>query len=75
MLKTIRLSNKLALNRNDGNKSASNKNNDSKLAFRKNNGNSEVNRFGVSGNSVEHAKKPGKLSKSRKSKSKKTSKS
>ena len=35
----------------------------------------EVDRFGISGNGVEHAKKSGKLSKSGKSKSEKTSKS
>ena len=35
----------------------------------------EVDRFGISGNGVEHAKKLGKLSKSGKSKSKKMSKS
>ena len=35
----------------------------------------EVDRFGIGGNGVEHAKKSEKLSKSRKSKSEKTSKS
>ena len=57
------------------NKPAPNKNDNSRPASRRNNDNGEVNRFGVGGNSVEYAKKSGKLSKSRKLKSKKTSKS
>ena len=81
MLKTIRSRDKLASSKNDGSKLASNRKNDSKLAFRKNDSNSEVDRFSVGKNDMEHIKKLGKLSKLRKlfksgkSKSKKTSKS
>ena len=75
MLKTTRSPHKLAQSKNNGNKSASSKNNNIKSAFGKNNGNSGVNGFGVNRNGVEHAKKSGKLSKSGKSKSKKTFKS
>ena len=80
MLKTIRLLDKPVSSRNDGKMSVSNKNNDSRPASRENNSNNKVNGFG--GGSVELAKKSGKLkgqklakfrklSKSRKSKSKK----
>ena len=75
MLKMIRLSNKLATSRNNGNRSVSNRNNNSKPASRKNNSNGEVNRFGVSRNSIKYAKKLRKLFKSGKSKSKKILKS
>ena len=81
MLKTIRSLNKPAPSKNDGSKSASSRNNNSRPASKKNNGNNEIDRFGVDRNSMEHAKKSGKLfksenlSKSRKSKSKKISKS
>ena len=81
MLKTIGLPNEPAFSKNNGSKSASNRNNNSRPTSRKNNGDSEVNRFGDSRNCMEHAKKSGKsskskkLSKSRKSKSEKTSKS
>ena len=75
MLKTTGSPDRLALSRNDGSRSAFSRNNNNKSASGKNNGNSKVNRFGVSGNGVEHAKKSGKLSKSGKSKSEKTSKS
>ena len=72
MLKTTRSPDKPASNRNNGSRSASNRNNNSRPASRKNNGNSEVDRFGVSGNSMEHTKKSKKLFKSKKSKSEKT---
>ena len=78
ILKTIELSYKPALSRNDNDRSIFGKNNNNKPASRKNNGNNEVNRFGISKNGVEHTKKSrklfksGKLSKSRKSKNKKT---
>ena len=75
MLKTTESLNKLTLNKNDGSRSASSKNDNSRLASEKNNGNSKVDEFGVGKNGVEYAKKSGKLSKSGKSKSKKTSKS
>ena len=75
MLKITRLPNKLAPNRNNNSKSASNKNDNSRPVSEKNDGNSEIDGFGVGKNGVEHAKKLGKLSKSGKSKSKKTSKS
>ena len=74
-MKTTGLSDKPTPNRNDSNRSASNSNDNSKLAFRKNDDNNEVNRFGISRNSIKYAKKSGKLFKSRKSKSEKTSKS
>ena len=56
-------------------KLASSKNNDSKSASKKNNSDNKVNEFDISRNDVEYAKKSGKLSKSRKSKSKIMSKS
>ena len=75
MLKTTRLSNEPTSSKNNGSRSASHKNDNSRLASGKNDGNSEVNRFGVSGNSMEHAKKSGKLSQLEKLKSVKTFKS
>ena len=66
MLKTTRSPDELAPSRNDGSKFASNRNNNSRPAFKRNNGDGKVNRFGVGGNGIEHAKKLGKLSKSRK---------
>ena len=75
MLKITRLPDKLAPSRNNSNRSAFNKNDNSRPVFGKNNSNSEVDRFGIGENDVEHAKKLRKLSKSRKLKSKKTSKS
>ena len=70
-----RLPDELAFSRNNDSRSASSSNDNNKLAFKGNDGNGEVNRFGVSKNGIEHAKKSGKLSKSRKSKSKKIFKS
>ena len=72
MLKTIGSPDKLALKRNDGSRSASSRNNNSKPTSKRNDGNGKVNRFGISKNGVEHAKKSRKLFKLRKSKSKKT---
>ena len=66
---------KLAPSKKNGNKSVSSRNNDNKLVFERNNGNSELDKFSVGKNDIEYAKKSGKLSKSRKLKSKKTSKS
>ena len=68
ILKTTRLSEPVS-DKNNGNKSASSKNNDSIPTFEKNNINNKVDRFGISENDVENAKKL------RKSKSEKTSKS
>ena len=75
MLKMTGSSDKLALSRNNSSKLASSKNNNSRPVFGKNNGNSEVDRFGVGGNGIKHAKNSRKLSKSGKLKSKKTFKS
>ena len=75
MLKTIRLSDKPAPNRNNISRWVSNKNNNSRSASKRNDGNNEVNWFGVDRNDIEYAKKLGKLFKSRKSKSEKMSKS
>ena len=75
MLKTTKSLDEPAPSRNDGSKSASSRNNISRLAFGRNDGNDENNRYGVGKNSVEQAKKSGKLFKSGKSKSEKTSKS
>ena len=61
--------------RNNDSRLATSKNDNSKPASRRNDGDGEVNGFGVSRNGIEHAKKSEKLSKSRKSKSKKMSKS
>ena len=74
MLKTIGLPDKPAPSRNNGSRLASCGNDDSKSVSQRNNGNSEVDRFGVSENNMEHAKKSIKLSKLGKSKSKKMSK-
>ena len=74
MLKTTRSPDKSAPNKNNGSKSASRKNDNYKPVSRKNDGNDEIDRFGISSNGMEHAKKSGKLSKSRKSKSEKMSK-
>ena len=75
MLKTTGLLDKLAFGKNDGSKLAFSKNNNSKPASKKNDNNNKVNRFGISKNNVKYVKKSGKLSKSRKLKSKKTFKS
>ena len=75
MLKIIRLFDKPSLNKNNGSRSASSYNINSKLIFGKNDNNDKVDKFGVSKNCVEYAKKSRKLSKLRKSKSEKTSKS
>ena len=75
MLKMTRLFDKLASSRNNGSKLTLSRNNNSRPISKKNNGNGKVNRFNVGENSVEHAKMSGKLSKSRKSKNKKISKS
>ena len=63
MLKTTRSTDKPAPSRNNGSRSAFSRNNNSKLAFRKNDGNGRVDRFDIGRNSLEHAKKSGKLSK------------
>ena len=57
MLKTTKLLDKLALNRNNGNKLVSNKNDNSRLTFKKNDNNSEI-RF--SDDCIKYAKKSGK---------------
>ena len=75
MLKKIGLLDESASGKNNNSKSAFNRNNDSKLVFKNNNSNSKINRFVIGRNSMEHAKKLGKLFKSRKSKSKKMFKS
>ena len=75
MLKTIGSLDKSALSKHNGSRSASSRNQNNRPVLRRNNGDGEVDGFDVGGNSVEHAKKSGKLSKSRKSKSKKTFKS
>ena len=72
MLKTIKSSNKLTPSKNNGSRSAFSKNNNNKLVSEKNDGNGEINKFDVGENNIEYAKKLGKLSKSRKSKSEKT---
>ena len=64
ILKTTRLPDKPAPSKNDISRSASSRNNNNKLASKKNNGNSKVDGFDIDENSVEHAKKSGKLSKS-----------
>ena len=75
MLKTTGSPDKPALSKNNVSKSASSRNNNSKSAFRKNNSNNKVNGFSIGRNSIEHAKKSRKLSKSGKSKSEKMFKS
>ena len=62
MLKITGLLNKPASSRNKSRRSAFNKNDNSKPAFKRNNSNTEVNRFGINRNSVEHTKKSGELS-------------
>ena len=82
ILKTTGSPDKPASSKNDGSKSASSRNNESKPASGRNDGNGEDDRFGVSRNGVEHAKKSEKMFKSQKlskfqklSKSRKLSKS
>ena len=75
MLKTTRLLDKPAPNKNNGSRSISNRNDNNRPTFEKNNGNGKVHRFNVSKNDMEYAKKSRKLFKLRKSKSEKTSKS
>ena len=66
MLKTTGSPDELAPSKNDGSKSASSRNDNSRPASGKNDGDGEVDRSGVGGNDVEHAKKSEKTSKSRK---------
>ena len=47
------------------------KNNSSKPVFKRNNGNGKIDGFGIINNNIKHAKKLGKLSKLKKSKSEK----
>ena len=65
IMKTTGSLDKPASNRNNGSKSAFSRNDNSRLVSGRNNSNGEVNRSGVSENDVEHAKKSGKLSKSK----------
>ena len=67
MLKTTRLPEEPAPSKNNGSRSAFSRNDNNKPAFEKNDGKGKIDGFGVSGNSVEYAKKSGKLSMSRKS--------
>ena len=69
MLKTTGSPEQSTPSRNNGSRSASSRNDDNRLASGKNDGDSEVDRFGVDRNGVEHTKKSGK------SKSEKTFKS
>ena len=57
MIKTIKLSNKLASSKNNGNKSAWNWIVDSKLVFRKNENNNKINRFSISKTDLRDIKK------------------
>ena len=66
ILKTTGLLDKLAFSKNNGSRSASSRNNNSRLAFRRNDNDIEVDRFGIGRNGMEHTKKSGKMSKSRK---------
>ena len=75
MLKTTGSPDEPTPSRNNSSRSAFSRNNDSKPAPGRNDGNGKVDEFSIGRNSVEHAKKLGKLSKSGKSKSEKTSKS
>ena len=75
MLKITRLSDKLALSKNNNSRSTSSKNENNKPASKKNNDNNKINKFGVGKNNIEHTKKSEKLCKLRKLKSKKISKS
>ena len=65
MLKTTGLFDKPASSKNNGSRSVLSRNNNSRPTSEKNNGNNEFNRFGVSRNGVEYAKKSEKLSKSK----------
>ena len=64
MLKTTGLSDKPAPSRNNNSRLASNRNDNSKPVSKKNNSNDKVDRFGIGKNSIKHAKKSRKLSKS-----------
>ena len=75
MLKITGLPNEPAPSKNNNSRSISSRNNNNRPAFGRNNGDKKVYGYGVSENDVEYAKKSGKLSKSGKSKNKKTSKS
>ena len=75
MLKITRLSNKTTSSRNNSNKLDSCRNNNSRQVFRRNNGNGENDGYGIGENDMKYVKKSGKLFKSEKSKSEKTSKS
>ena len=81
MLKTTGSPDKPAPSRNDSSKSVSSRNDNSRPASRRNDNNSEVDGVGIGRNGMQHAKKSGKTSKSRKlskpgkSKSEKTFKS
>ena len=66
MLKITRSPDKPALSKNDGSRSAFNRNNNNRPASRRNNGDNKIDGFGIGRNSVEHAKKSGKTSKSQK---------
>ena len=71
MLKITRSPNKLAFSRNNGSKLAFSKSNNSRPTSKKNDSDGKVNRFGINRNGIKYAKNLKKLSKSRKSKSKK----
>ena len=63
MLKIIRLFDKLAFDKNNGNILVFGKNNNNKPASRKNNSNNEFDKCGINRNSLKYVKKLGKLSK------------
>ena len=69
MLTTTRSPDKLAFGKKNISKSTSSRNDNSKLAAGKNNNNSEVDRFAVGRNSMEHIKKSKKLKSEKMSKS------
>ena len=73
-MKTIELLDKPTPKKNDDSRLAFCRKDDSRLASGKNNDDNEINKFDIGINSVEHAKKSRKLSKSGKSKSEKMSK-
>ena len=75
MLKMTQSPDKPAPSRNDGSRLAFNRNDDSRPVSGKNDGNDEVDRFGVGGNGVKHAKKSGKSKSEKTFKSQKSSKS
>ena len=75
MLKTTRLLDESAPGRNNGSRLVFSRNNNNRPISEKNDNNSEVNRFGIGGNGVEHAKKSGKLKSQKLSKSQRLSKS